>query len=85
MWNGYLPFQVQKVTKIPIFQSRAELKADTPETLKALLDRMLELDPAERITMDQLRVSLPSRLSRIIHGICWLTCFFTFLCRRTFG
>ncbi|GJJ78366.1 hypothetical protein EMPS_10725 [Entomortierella parvispora] len=55
MWNGKMPFSISQVAKRPIFRARAEFKEDTPELLKALLDKMLEQDPAKRITMDQLR------------------------------
>lgn len=68
MWNGKIPFQVQKVVKIPVFQ-RAEIKNGTSEPLKALLNKLLELDPTKRITMDKLRVSLPSRLLEFSCGI----------------
>jgi len=58
MWNGKMPFQVSQGTNSPIYQCRADFKDGRPELLKALLDRMLEQDPAKRITMNQLRVSL---------------------------
>jgi len=62
MWNGELPFMTMRATNMDQldYHSRAGFKHETPELLKTLLDKLLELDPTKRITMDQLRVSLPS-------------------------
>ncbi|GJJ78362.1 hypothetical protein EMPS_10721 [Entomortierella parvispora] len=55
MWNGQIPFSVSKRGRPLSLASHVEFKAGTPEPLKALLNRMLEVDPNQRVTMDQLR------------------------------
>lgn len=59
MWNGDMPFLFPQGTKRrPNHGCLTKFRDGTPESLKSLLNQMLELVPDKRITMDLLKVSL---------------------------
>ncbi|KAG0047201.1 Calcium calmodulin-dependent protein kinase kinase 2 [Gryganskiella cystojenkinii] len=58
MFHGELPFRMTANGRID-FEKRRHTIKELPENLRDLIERMLELNPDRRITMEEIRLSKP--------------------------